>query len=291
MIMPLIDITNTCHARLDTIFNAYLKHTAAAADDLQQAMHYSVTNGGKRIRPLMVYAVGHALGASWETLDAPACAIEFIHAYSLIHDDLPAMDNADKRRGKPSCHIAFSEATAVLAGDALQTLAFEIIASHPADLHPNQRLAMTKLLSQACGLHGMAGGQALDIAGYQSLEELKKMYRLKTGALLTGAIKLGAIAANINDKEILSALETYGNCLGLAFQIQDDLMDGSQKSNKTMHLDKTNNKKTYVSITGVEKAHEQLKELYDETLDAIKPLGKKATPLKELAEFLSKRDN
>ena len=204
----LTDLVETCQARITGLFDFYLQKKISQAPALQHAMYYSVSNGGKYLRPLLVYATGAIFDAPLENLDIPAVAVELIHSYSLIHDDLPAMDNADLRRGKPACHKAFSEAMAILAGDALQPLAYEIIARHPAPLNIEQRLEMIYQLSHASGLEGMAAGQALDIIGVDSLQALEHMYALKTGALFETSVKLGMIAANVKEH---SALDEFTN--------------------------------------------------------------------------------
>ena len=193
MTLSFTDFTENCHSRIHAFLDRYLP--ISSHEPLQHAMRYAVLNGGKRIRPLLVYAVGYAIDAPVDNLDLPASAVELIHSYSLIHDDLPAMDNADFRRGKPSCHRAFNEAIAILAGDALQPLAFEMIASHPADLSIEKRLHMIQILCHASGLNGMARGQAQDIAGVHSLEALQEMHLLKTGALIEASIQLGLLAS------------------------------------------------------------------------------------------------
>ncbi|SRR5579883_253270 len=286
--MKFQEFTDDCQHRLDKLFNVYLKNSTIPAKKLQDAMTYAVLNGGKRIRPLLVYATGYALNASTENSDPPAIAIELIHAYSLIHDDLPAMDNSDLRRGKPACHKAFDEATAILAGDALQPLAFEILATHPATLEDSQRLAMIRILSDASGYQGMVSGQALDLAGTDAISE---MYQLKTGALLIASVKLGAVAANVRDKKTLTALETFAKNIGLAFQMQDDLLDieDSAITGKPKGLDTANKKITFPSLLGIEKTRAMIEELYSESLTALKTIGEKTLFLKELAEALLQR--
>ncbi len=195
----LTHLIETCQSRITGLFDFYLQKKISQAPALQHAMYYSVSNGGKYLRPLLVYATGSIFDVPLEHLDIPACAVELIHSYSLIHDDLPAMDNADLRRGKPACHKAFTEAMAILAGDALQPLAYEIIANHPAQLSVEQRLEMIYRLSHASGLEGMAAGQALDIIGVDSLPALEHMYALKTGALFVTSVKLGMVAANVKE--------------------------------------------------------------------------------------------
>lgn len=284
--MKLANFIDTSHARVMTLFKSYL--TNSPAQTLLDAIEHSVLNGGKRIRPLLVYLTGHAFNVSWENLDAAACAIELIHTYSLIHDDLPAMDNSDLRRGKPACHKAFDEATAILAGDALQPLAFEIIASHPSGLDAQQRLAMIRVLSHASGMHGMVAGQALDLAGMNSPDSLLQMYRLKTGALLTASVKLAAIAANAD----YTSVEKFADCLGLAFQMQDDLLDiegNTETIGKPQGTDAANHKATYITLTDITRARQKIQELFSAALDAIEFQGDKGALFHEFAHALLQR--
>lgn len=277
----------TCQQRVENIFIHYLQK--GPAEKLREAILYSVMNGGKRIRPLLVYATGYSLGVSWDNLDAPAVAIELIHAYSLIHDDLPAMDNADMRRGKPSCHKAFNEALAILAGDALQPLAFEIIASHPGTLQNEQRLTMIKVLSQASGYQGMVAGQTIDIEGVHNLEDLIEMYTLKTGALIKASVKLGFIAANQSPHRAQVAIEKYAACLGLAFQLQDDLLDVESHAaitGKPHQLDAENKKITYPSLLGIEHTRNKVQELIGQSIQIIEFLGEKGDILRQIANYV-----
>lgn len=285
--MNLNELMENCHQRIEKLLHTYFSERMLAMD-LQKAMAYSVTNGGKRIRPLLVYATGISLGGNLEDLDVPACAVELIHAYSLIHDDLPAMDNADIRRGKPSCHKAFNEALAILAGDALQPLAFEIIATHPALLTSEQRVSLVQTLSRACGVAGMAGGQSLDLAGYTSLVD---MYKLKTGALLVASVEMGAIAANVKNPDILKYLKIYAENIGLAFQMQDDLLDFevSEVTGKPQGLDLANKKLTLPAQLGVGKTREAVEELFASALDALSMLKEKGMLLREVGEYLMRR--
>jgi farnesyl diphosphate synthase len=295
MTLALVDLIPLCQARTDSLFTHYLQKSALSAPKLAEAMSYSVLSSGKRIRPLLVYATGLTLNTAIDDLDAPAAAVELIHTYSLLHDDLPAMDNANFRRGKPSCHKAHGEAMAILAGDALQPLAFEIIAIHPTTLTSDQRLAMIAQLSNACGLEGMAGGQALDIAttNYSSNpDDLIKLYRLKTGALLSASVKLGMLAANHVEKETVRVLDIYANNLGLAFQIQDDLLDLESNIDtlgKPQGLDTINNKKTYPFLFSVTTAKQKIQELTDNALKILKTLRRPAPILEQLAEYLLQR--
>ncbi|MEP6897134.1 MAG: farnesyl diphosphate synthase, partial [Rhodanobacter sp.] len=195
--------------------------------ELHRAMRYAVLGGGKRLRPLLVYAAADAVGECGPQLDAAACAVELIHAYSLVHDDLPAMDDDALRRGRPTCHIVFGEAMAILAGDALQALAFEILADHPAGIDAGTALGMLRVLGRACGAEGMAGGQALDLAATGrklTLKELEHMHACKTGALIRASVRLGALIAGA-DADVLEALDRYAHAVGLAFQVRDDILD------------------------------------------------------------------
>lgn len=282
--MNLNNLIEISQQRLLSVAKQYIK--SAHSQSLSDAMYYSVLNGGKRLRPLLVYATGQALGESLEQLDAPACAVELIHAYSLIHDDLPAMDNSDLRRGQPSCHKAFNEGLAILAGDALQPLAFEVISSHPCRLNSNQRIEMIQILSHAIGAEGMCAGQALDL---QMQENLELIYRLKTGALLNACVTLGAIAANAPTPTI-SALTHFANNLGLAFQIQDDLLDfeSTQTTGKPHALDIQNNKKTFPILFGKEHAKQQIETLFSNAIEAIKNLHN-GSLLNEFAFYLMQR--
>lgn len=285
--MKLADLQIICINRTDQLYHKYIKLPAPSAK-LQEAVSYAVFNGGKRVRPLLVYATGLALGAEIENLDAAAAAIELIHAYSLIHDDLPAMDDADFRRGKPACHKVFGEGVAILAGDALQTLAFQIIATHSCSLNSEQKLQMIGILSEASGLAGMAGGQALDIAEkITRVEDLTELYRLKTGALLSAAVKLGIAGANQKNNP---ALEKFAECIGFAFQIQDDVLDiESDATGKPQGIDVINEKVTYPALVGIEKSRLKVKELIESAFSLIADLGPEGKILHELAHYLLQR--
>ncbi len=295
MIFTLDELIKHSRERTDALFTYYLRQESAQAPLLQEAMAYAVFNGGKRLRPLLVYATGQAVGATFSNLDAAATAVEFIHAYSLIHDDLPAMDNSDLRRGKPSCHKQYGEAMAILAGDALQTLAFNIIASHPSKLSADSKLAMITILSEASGINGMAGGQALDIATTNQImneETLLNLYELKTGNLLAAAVKLGSLAAPHYCLEIQDITNQYAKNLGLAFQIQDDLLDIEGTTallGKPTGIDQENHKVTYPILLGVTKTKQKIKELVDLSISALQPLGKQAIGLEELALYFLAR--
>lgn len=261
-------------------------------------MRYVSLNGGKRIRPLLVYATGKTLAVDMASLDAPACAVEIIHAYSLVHDDLPAMDNDDLRRGMPTCHIKFDEATAILAGDALQALAFHILAHDDAMIpDPQRRLEMVDILAQACGSRGMAGGQAIDLESVGkslSIVELENMHIHKTGALIRASVKLGALSAPGVDLETLDLLDHYAKCIGLAFQIRDDILDVESDTDtlgKTRGSDIAKNKPTYPSLLGMSKAKAMAKDLVDQATSKIAPLGNKGQTLRDIAHYIVDRQS
>jgi len=281
-------VFNNWRSRIDTVLAQQLDRSDIP-DSLQKAMAYAVLNGGKRLRPLLVYATGEMLGASLDVLDIPAAAVELIHAYSLIHDDLPAMDDAPLRRGKPACHKAFDEATAILAGDALQSLAFEILSDKTINPHsPDQRLEMITALAKACGPEGMAGGQMLDlISTAQSLTEKKitHMHALKTGALINASVQLGAIAASCKDKTYRDALTNFAHYFGLAFQVRDDILDVTGQTHtlgKQQGIDAQRNKSTFASTLGLNTAKTVLNELNQTTRDALKPFKNQENSLYKL---------
>ena len=269
---------------------------AAAPTRLHEAMRYAALGGGKRVRACLVYAAGMALGARLERLDAPACAVELTHAYSLVHDDLPCMDDDDLRRGKPSCHRAYDQATALLAGDALQTLAFEILATAPAlAAGPTQRLEMIATLARAAGAAGMAGGQAIDLASVGkklALEELQDMHARKTGALIHAAVRLGALTAETPDTRLLAALDTYGHAIGLAFQIADDVLDVEGETatlGKQPGVDQARGKPTYATLLGTESAKAKARALFNRALESLAPLGDNGAVLAALARYIVER--
>lgn len=266
--------------------------------ELHRAMHYAVMGGGKRMRPLLVYATGSAFGAPLERLDAAAVAVEIIHAYSLVHDDLPAMDDDALRRGRPTCHIEFGEAMAILAGDALQALAFEVLTTETSTGIDNRtRLEMLHVLARACGSQGMAGGQAFDLSAVgQRLDanELERMHVYKTGALIRASVRLGALAAGCTDQVLLDALDRFAHCVGLAFQIRDDILDvegNASQIGKTVGKDAASDKPTYPAILGLQASAAHLAELTEQALAAIQPLGESATCLSDLARFVAERES
>jgi len=279
--------------------DAALEHILPAADEpplrLHAAMRHAALLGGKRMRPLLVYATGTAFGASLEALDAPALAVELVHAYSLVHDDLPAMDDDALRRGQPTVHVAFDEATAILAGDALQSLAFGLLADAP--LPAEARVAMLSELSRAAGSRGMCGGQALDIDATgdpQRLraDELERLHALKTGALLRASVRLGAIAAGV-DAAASERLDRFADALGLAFQIRDDLLDiegDSATLGKTPGKDAEQDKATFPALIGVEASRERLRALGHAMEQALSGFDGRAGQLRALARLAIERD-
>lgn len=256
---------------------------------LHQAMRYAVLDGGKRVRPLLVYAAGELTGADDPALDCVALAVEYLHVYSLIHDDLPCMDDDVLRRGKPTVHVAFDEATAMLAGDALQAEAFTVLADAP--LPANTRAALMGELAHAAGTGGMCGGQAIDLAAVGqtlALADLEQMHRMKTGALLRAAVRMGALAGTPSADEI-DALDVYACAIGLAFQIVDDVLDvesTSEALGKTAGKDAEQGKPTYVSMIGIDAAKDWAARLRAEALQALAPFGDRARRLRELADFI-----
>lgn len=282
--------------RAETQLSRFLPPGNQAPVELHRAMRYAVLGGGKRLRPLLVYATGGALGAPLDGLDAAAAAVEIIHAYSLAHDDLPAMDDDALRRGRPTCHIVFGEAMAVLAGDALQALAFELLATDSGlRVDPATRVEMLRVLGAACGSHGMAGGQALDLAAvgrHLDADELERMHSHKTGALIRASVRLGALAAGCHDSAELEALERYGRCVGLAFQIRDDILDVEGESHvigKTAGKDAANDKPTYPAIHGLSESRRLLEQLTDEAVAAAGTFGARMQELVQIAHFVAER--
>jgi len=264
-------------------------------------MRYSALNPGKRIRPALVFATGEMLRAEQVNLEIPAISVELIHAYSLIHDDLPCMDDDDLRRGIPTCHIKFDEATAVLAGDALQTLAFELLSNPTSNgkynLSDHQKLLMMHELSRASGSIGMGGGQAIDLmmTNTQSdIETLESMHRMKTGALIDVSVKMGFIASDCQDQVVLTQLATYSSCLGLAFQIKDDILDiegDTETLGKPQGSDVEKNKLTFPSLLGMDGAKKRAGELVDRALEALDRIPLNSEKLADFANFIVTRSN
>jgi farnesyl diphosphate synthase len=276
-------------ARFERAAEVELPSARLEPERLHAAMRYAALDGGKRVRPLLVYAAGEVLGAPAAALDAAALAVEYVHAYSLIHDDLPCMDNDVIRRGKPTVHIAFDEATAMLAGDALQAEAFKVLAD--VTLPALQVVAMMRELALAASTAGMCGGQAIDLAAVGralSLTELERMHRMKTGALLVASVRLGAMAGT-RDAQVPAALERYAQAMGLAFQIVDDVLDveGTAGSlGKTAGKDAQQGKPTYVSVMGLDAARARTQNLRAEALAALDALEADTGRLRELADLI-----
>lgn len=285
-----------CLERIDDALKQHLQQSPSA-QYLLQAMEYSVFNGGKRVRPLLVFASAQAMTQQENTHIANACAmaIEMIHAYSLVHDDLPAMDDDDLRRGKPTCHIAFDEATAILAGDALQTQAFDVLSQDFSAIDAKQQLALINLLAKASGLLGMAGGQSLDLQAVDKqvdLAYLENMHRHKTGALIKASVLMGAMSQGHVSQADLDALNTYADAIGLAFQVQDDILDvisDTQTLGKMQGADAALNKPTYVSLLGLEGAKEKAMALHESALTALKQLPGDTEQLANIANYIVKR--
>jgi farnesyl diphosphate synthase len=287
----------TYRARIEAVLDRWLPPADRVPQRLHSALRYSALGTGKRLRPVLVYATGEALGAPLERLDAPAAAVELIHAYSLVHDDLPAMDDDDLRRGRPTCHRAFDEGTAILAGDALQVLAFRILAGEGADAEAALRARMVRLLAEASGTDGMAGGQALDLAavgGQLSIEELENIHRRKTGALIRASVLLGAMAANETDARRHARLDRFAEDLGLAFQIQDDILDvegDAAMLGKATGADRARDKPTYPSVAGMAAAKSRCRELHAQAVAALADFGPGAGHLRWLADFVIERNS
>lgn len=271
--------------------------SADALNTLFNSCEYTLSGRGKRVRPVLIYASALAIDPDCELgrLDPLACAIEMIHTYSLVHDDLPAMDDDDLRRGRPSSHIAFGEAMAILTGDALHTRAFELLTEAP--LHTSdQRLALIRVLSAAAGPRGMIGGQAIDIAvtgKVLDLQQLQIMHTLKTGALIQAGLAMGAISCNANGSQ-LQSLENYGAHIGLAFQVADDILDvegSTEDLGKTQGKDSASSKATYVQLLGLQGAKQEAQRLLEAALDALAEFGTPANHLRDLAKFIVSRSH
>ena len=264
---------------------------------LHDAMRYATLGGGKRVRPMLAFAAGLVSEADPERVKIVASAVEIIHAYSLVHDDLPSMDNDVLRRGRPTCHVEFDEATALLAGDALQALAFELMATYRLADSSETQLKMQQLFARACGSHGMAGGQAIDLAsvGKQiTLPELEFMHILKTGALIRTSVLLGAYCGKPMPDDEMAHLDRYGKLVGLAFQVVDDILDcesNTEKLGKTAGKDQDANKPTYVSLMGLMPAKDFAAELLRDALDAVSGFGENASRLRQLARFIVERQH
>ena len=284
--------------RIEGVLERALALPDPGTERLREAMRYSVLGAGKRLRPLLVYLTGESLGAPLGALDAPAAAVELIHVYSLVHDDLPAMDDDDLRRGRPTCHRAYDEATAILVGDALQALAFAVLANEPMPgVSAAVRLEMIRVLARATGTGGMAGGQAVDLAAVGqrlSVAAIENMHRRKTGALIQGSVLLGALAAGVADGPELAALRQFGAEVGLAFQIQDDILDVAGDPallGKSTGADAAHAKPTYPSTVGLAAARARAAQLRDVAVAALAPLGARGAELAQLARFVVDRSS
>ena len=295
---PLVQALERWRLRVESELDAWLPVATAVPGRLHAAQRYSVLGPGKRIRPALVYATATTLGIPLDEVDAAACAVELIHCYSLVHDDLPAMDDDDLRRGRPTCHRAYDEATAILVGDALQTLAFQVLCADADDGGtPATRLAMIRTLAAASGSRGMAGGQALDLDAVGrdlSLAELEQLHIHKTGALIRASVRLGTLAAPTADPGAVRSLDRYGKCIGLAFQIRDDILDVEGDPaliGKTRGKDAVHNKPTYPALLGRAGARDKCAVLLAEAESCLAGLGERAEPLRWLADYIVARSH
>jgi farnesyl diphosphate synthase len=284
--------TKAKQAHIEKLLDSTLPSTQTAPQKLHSAMRYSAMEGGKRVRALLCYAAAELCQTEAKIADAAACSVELIHAYSLVHDDMPCMDDDDLRRGKPSCHKQYDDATALLVGDALQSLAFDVLSQPQLVKQPELQVGMISILAKAAGSTGMAGGQAIDLESIGKTltqAELEKMHCLKTGALIQAAVILGATGSS-NDK--ITAIKEYASCIGLAFQVVDDILDVEADTTtlgKTAGKDADSNKPTYVTILGLTQAKHLAQQLYDDAIAALTPFGDQARHLRELADFIMKR--
>ena len=287
-----------CRIRVERALDRWLPSDKTQPVQLHSAMRYAALGDGKRVRPMLVYSAGQAIGVGPGCLDAAACAVELIHAYSLVHDDLPAMDDDDLRRGRPTCHRAYDQATAILAGDALQTLAFRVLCEDDSlCIDGTDRLRMIGELARAAGSRGMAGGQALDMEATGrdiSLAQLENLHIHKTGALILASVRLGALAAGASADSRLGKLEHYAKCIGLAFQVHDDVLDVEGDTavlGKTGGKDALTDKATYPALIGLEGAREMANGLVDDALDSIAAFDAAADPLRQLARYIVGRSH
>jgi len=284
-------------ARVELALDRLLPAADIVPTRLHEAIRYAVLGGGKRVRPLLAFAAGEAVGADAARVERVACAVECIHAYSLVHDDLPCMDDDVLRRGKPTAHVAFGEATALLAGDSLQALAFQLLSDTRLADRAEDQVEMVRLFAHACGSRGMAGGQAIDLDSVGkriNLEELEHMHVHKTGALIRAAVMLGAHCGPSDDvAPKLECLDRYARAIGLAFQVVDDILDYEAPTaslGKTAGKDAAQDKPTYVSVMGIGRAKEFARELRGRAVDALAPLGGRGTRLAQLADFIVYRE-
>ena len=288
------DWLKAVQARTEAMLDSFLPAAGSEPVKLHEAMRYTTLGGGKRVRPLLVHAAGELFGADLDAVARAACAVEMIHVYSLVHDDMPCMDDDALRRGKPTVHVAYDEATALLVGDALQAQAFETLAG-ATSVAPQRHVTMLRLLAEAAGSAGMCGGQAIDLdsVGFKlSLEQLERMHQLKTGAMLRVSVLLGALAGrDLLDSE-QAALRAYARAIGLAFQVVDDVLDATEDSatlGKTAGKDAADNKPTYVSILGLEQSRALAEQLRQQAHEALAPFGEQALRLRELADLIVQR--
>lgn len=294
MSIPFADWMAATQARVEAALARQLPGSDRTPQRLHEAMRYATLGGGKRVRPLLAFAAGELTGATAEALDSVACAVELIHAYSLVHDDLPCMDDDVLRRGRPTCHVEYDEATALLVGDSLQTLAFELLAN-PTLGAPAQQLEMIALLAHASGSRGMAGGQAIDLASVgQALEqtELELMHALKTGALIRASVLLGALAGSPLSTDERNGLDRFAKRAGLLFQVVDDILDCTASTatlGKTAGKDEATDKPTYVALLGLSAARAYAEDLRTEALAALSIFGSRAGRLTQLADFICHR--
>jgi farnesyl diphosphate synthase len=282
-------------ARIESVLDAHMPSAAVSPMRLHEAMRYSTLGGGKRVRALLAYAAGEFCGAELEKIDTPAASVELIHAFSLVHDDLPCMDDDDLRRGKPTTHKQYGDAMALLVGDALQSLAFQLISQDKLLKNATQKLQMLHLLALASGSRGMAGGQAIDIESIGiplTRAELEHMHIQKTGALIRASALLGAYSADNPLNEKIEAVDHFAKSIGLAFQVVDDILDAeadTETLGKTAGKDKLNNKSTYVTILGLSAAKQLASELHANSMAALSFYGKEADLLRHLANFITQR--
>jgi geranylgeranyl pyrophosphate synthase len=284
-----------CKTRVESTMEECLRESLELAPQLRDAICYSVFAGGKRLRPVLAYAAAEACGAHLAIADRAACAVEFMHAYSLIHDDLPAMDDDDLRRGKPTCHKVYGEDVAILAGDALQALAFQVLSEsdHP---NPQQLLQMVQVLSRSSGYLGMVGGQAYDLASEgqeRNLKQLQAMHSLKTGALICASVRLGALSVDGVSDQQLNQLDQYAQKIGLAFQIKDDILDveaDTETLGKPQGADVAKKKATYPALLGLEGAKQKMLVCYQQAINALEPFGEEAQHLRLLAQYFIERE-
>ncbi len=296
MIADFQDWARSRQVRIETSLQTLLPAADVPPQRLHDAMRYTVLGGGKRVRPLLAFAAGELNKADEERVTIAAAAVELIHAYSLVHDDLPCMDDDVLRRGKPTCHVEYDEAIALLAGDSLQSLAFQLLAEYRLADNPQMQLEMIKQLAQAAGSRGMAGGQAVDLASVGktlSLPELEFMHIHKTGALIRAAVMLGAYCGNSLNEGQLTSLDHFAKCIGLAFQVVDDVLDTEATTatlGKTAGKDAENNKPTYVSILGNSRARELAEELRRDAYQSLEVFGATAERLRQLTDFIIHRE-